>query len=257
MSNSTSTSDPGGFRDRDLELGLFSAFAFFGVLGVVLIPPVSKLKIYCGWYAHLPGSMKTAVAIYVVYLINVWFVCSYAIMVIFFEIQLRLWDLHLYGSVFYGFCLCIGAVFMIFAITRFVPAWLIVFHVLVTNMIATMIYPCDTTICFVIRSTIVIGVISILTVLIACCTISGRIAELLTTEQTAIVGPFCAVFALANATMGLEYWIDEENPWYLLVIALAVTIFKQIAISIARRLACCTHWTELIDEEIVLLEGEE
>lgn len=253
----SSSDDKSGFRDRDLEMGLFTAFAFFGVLGTALIPPVIKLRIYCGCYWNFPGSMKTALLIYFVYLVNIWFVCTYAVMVIFFEIQSRLWDMNLSGSSFYGPCLGVGAFLMLFAVIKFVPVWLIVFHVLTTNMIATMIYPCDSTTCFIIRSSVAIGAIAVLATIVACCTLSGKIAEMLTSGQTAIVGPFCAVFAIANAAMGLEYWLDEENPWYLLVIALGVTIFKQVAIMTARRLACCTHWTELIDEEIVLLEGDD
>lgn len=253
----SASDDKSEFLDRDFEMGLFTAFSFFGVLGTALIPPAIKLRIYCGCYWSFPGSMKTAIVIYLVYLVNIWFVCAYAMMVIFFEIQSRLWDMNLYASSFYGRCLGLGVIFTLFAITRFIPAWLVVFHVLVTNMIATMIYPCDSTTCFVIRSSVAVGAVVLFATIAACCTLSGKVVELLTAEQTAIVGPFCAVFALANAAMGLEYWLDDENPWYLLVVALAVTIFKQIAISIARRLACCTYWTELIDEEIVLLKGDE
>lgn len=244
------------FLNRDLETGLFSAFAFFGVLGVALVSPATKLTQWCWCYIRLPGSMKTAGLIYIVYLVNVWFVCTYAMLTIFFELQARLWDLGLHDSSFYGIGLGLGAILVLFALARFTRLWLIVFHILVTNMVATMIYNCETSMCFAIRSAIVLALVSVLATMLMCCTFAGKISDLLTEEQVAIVGPFAAVFALANATNGLEYWLDEENPWYLLVIALGITIFKQSAQCIARRLVCCTHWTELVDEDLVLMDKE-
>lgn len=252
----SNSSDESGFRDRDLEMGLFVTFGIFGVFGTVLIPPTKKIKIMCCCYWNFPSSIKRALAIYLVYLVNIWFVCAYVMMALFFEIQFRIWDLHLYGASFYWFCLGIGGIFALFSIMGFTRVWLVVFHVLIVNLIATMIYPCSSSSCFYIRGMIVIACVATLSAIVACCVISDKIAEMLTVQQTAMVGPFCAVFALANAALGLEYWFDEENPWYLLVIALVIAVVKQIGVAVARRLVCCTHWTELIDEEIVTLGGD-
>lgn len=226
--------------DDNVGLAINIIFAIIGGFGYLLLPKIRKPIVVDGCNLNHEDMTWSGLFARIMGVLSLWSMGYYMIFVIVYEIDQHFLSQATYTEGYRIFVLSLGMGLILALGASLAPriVWPIILFYIVAESIAIRAESCDSSLCYFLRL-VVVFIITGLISTVSCCFLAQFLTPFVSKAQMSIASSFALVYGTAQALKGYAYWIDEQQPVYLLIAVVGMGFIRHAYIELLNRYMWC------------------